>query len=209
MTGELVLGWRLWHLREGGLESLAVNYVWTPGENVAACLAHGRLGCPDPPGRGCSCGFWAVWSPGHCLTRASSAEPPYQVMGLIAAWGTVALHGTEGFRAERAAVRCLFTDRPWRWARPSTTRRLAAWWRRSTGGAPDDPQLLAARDRRHEAALRTAAARYAVPAVSLREAAGLGLLGELGVPDHRVAEAVGLGDPVPGAGAPPPPHGFV
>jgi hypothetical protein len=30
-------------------------------------------------------------------------------------WGEVAIHGSEGFRAERAVVACLFVDWPWAW----------------------------------------------------------------------------------------------
>jgi hypothetical protein len=32
------------------------------------------------------------------------------VMGLIASWGTVAVHGEEGFRPQRAAILCQFSD---------------------------------------------------------------------------------------------------
>ena len=32
------------------------------------------------------------------------------VMGLIAGWGIVALHGRERFRPQRAAIFCLFSD---------------------------------------------------------------------------------------------------
>jgi hypothetical protein len=203
VAAEPVLGWRIWKVRDARLESLVVDYCWAPGENRAACLAPGRP-CRDSPGRHCQCGFWAVWSPRQCLTRAG-VEPPGQVMGVIAGWGTVAMHGAEGFRAERAAVRCLFTDRPWRWQPPGPGRRLLAWWRRTAWRDTDpEPASSGWLDQRHLDALRSAAARYAVPLVSLREAADLGLLGELGVPGDRIAEAVSLGAAVSDAEAPPP-----
>src|SRR5262245_40650270 len=108
---EPVLGWRIWKVRGERLASWAVDYCWEPGENRAVCLAPGRPACAAPPGRRCQCGFWALWSPQQSLARAAGAfEPPWQVMGLIAGWGTVALHDREGFRAECATVRCLFTD---------------------------------------------------------------------------------------------------
>src|SRR5215831_6272758 len=126
---EPVLGWRIWNLRGGRLESWAVDYCWEPGENLAACLAPHRRACRSSPGLHCQCGFWAVWTPGQCLARAcAAAEPPWHVMGLVVGWGTVALHGREGFRAERAALRCLFTDRPWSAAAlPGTPSRIAGW----------------------------------------------------------------------------------
>jgi len=152
---EPVLGWRLWSLCEDGLESWAVDYRWRPGENVATCLDAGRRRCATAPGPGCLCGFWGLWRPSLCVVRACVApEPPWHVLGLIAGWGSVALHGREGFRAERAGLRCLFTDRMW--------------------------------------AARAAAAQYGVPLLAVRDAARVGLLAELGVPEPQVAEAVEL-----------------
>ena len=130
---EPVLGWRIWNVRDGRLDSWAVSYRWDRGENRAACLVFDRRPCASPPGRRCQCGFWAVWSPLQCLDRARAAtEPPWGVaMGLVIGWGTVALHGREGFRAERAAVRCLFTDRPWsRLSRMSAATQPPRWWQR-------------------------------------------------------------------------------
>jgi hypothetical protein len=148
--------------------------------------------CSAPPGTHCQCGFWALWSPLQCLARAKEAveEPPWHVLGLIAGWGTVALHGSEGFRAQHASVTCLFTD----WAGSAhvphpADRRLDTWTRRifdrrSTPrwrpGAEPDPDRLPA--------LLGAARRYAVPVVSLRGALGLRVLGEWGIPPRRIQE---------------------
>jgi hypothetical protein len=92
-------------------------------------------------------------------------------MGLIATSGAVVAEGADGFRAERAVLRCLFTDRPWSW------RSLAsgAW------------------DRGDWPLLRSIAADHAVPLLSLSNAVRLGLLGDAGVPEDRIAEAASLG----------------
>ncbi len=188
-----VLGWRVWHLNRGRLKSWAVDYFWSPGENVAMCLASHRTACSAPPGQHCQCGFWALSAPRQLMTRVGTmAEPPWHVMGLIEGWGTVARHGREGFRAERAALRCLFTDRPWSGsAFPRAPGRLAAWWRRTFGlTVPPPPEVGS--EPKYIDELATVAARYAVPLVSLRAAAGLGLLSELGVPRAQIEEAAGL-----------------
>jgi hypothetical protein len=193
---EPVLGWRIWNLRGGRLESWAVDYCWETGENRATCLAPHRRACRESPGLHCQCGFWAVWTPGQCLARAcAAAEPPWHVMGLVVGWGTVALHGREGFRAERAALRCLFTDRPWSASSmPRTPSRLAGWWRRTVGRPPaiEPAERTLARDAGHLDELEAVAAHYAVPLASLRGAADLGLLNELGVPQAQIDEAARL-----------------
>ena len=189
------LGWRVWHLNSSRLESWAVDYQWVPGENVARCLANSRLACASSPGRNCHCGFWAVSAPGLILNRVGgSCEPPWHVMGLISGWGTVARHGREGFRAERAALRCVFTDRPWRRsALTGTSSRLAGWWRRRVEVTV--PALAEARTSPdHLAALAAVATHYGVPVVSLRTAIDHGLLSELGVPPEHVREASRLAD---------------
>jgi hypothetical protein len=112
------------------------------------------------------------------------------VLGLIVGWGTVAIHGGDGFRAQHASVTCLFTD----WAgaahAPDLARsRLTRWSQRVLGrgfnryreaGAEPDPRRLPA--------LRGAARRHAVPLVSLRGALGMGVLGEWGIPPRRIQE---------------------
>jgi hypothetical protein len=116
-------------------------------------------------------------------------------MGLIAGWGTVALHHHEGFRAECAAPVCLFVDRPWTVSEPSAVRRwVSGWWARTTGRAlrpqpppevEEDPEL---RD-----GLVEAATRYSIPLVPIETAASVGLLAELGVSPAQIEEALRLG----------------
>ena len=113
------------------------------------------------------------------------------VLGLITAWGTVALHGREGFRAQHASVTCLFTD--WAGSAPVprlTESRFERWSRRvfdryverapRAGQAPNPERL---------ASLREVGGRYAVPLVSLRGALRLRVLGEWGIPQPQIQEA--------------------
>ncbi len=185
---EPLLGWRLWRLRDGQLESWAAGTVWEPGDNTARCLST-VFRCPSSPGRGCRCGFWGLFGLLDCVRHARrQRRERLAVMGLIRAWGEIALHGQEGFRAERAAVACLVTD--WPWETPSVPppgEGLAQRW----GGAW---QRLRARlpaprpDHRRPALLEKAAATYGVPLVSLEEALHVGLLAELGLDERRRRE---------------------
>jgi len=183
-----VIGWRLWRVGDQRLQSWAVDHYWHPGQNLATCRDSQRL-CAAAPGRHCQCGFWALWSPLRCLSMASNpVEPPWYAIGLIAAWGVVAMHGREGFRAERASVVCLFSD--WAGAGPVpdvAACRLRRWASGVVGGRlgarprPDpDPGRIAA--------LRCVAGRYAVPLVSLRGAVESRLLREWGIPAVRIRE---------------------
>jgi hypothetical protein len=181
-----IVGWRVWNLRDGRLGSWAIDRCWKPGENVATCLPYSSRACRSSPGHGCQCGFWAVWSPMDCVVRACTAkEPPWHAMGLVAGWGTVALHGREGFRAERAALLCLFTDRPWAgsWRSRRAGRLVRPWRFLLRWTSPGEVEA------RYTAALDAVATHYGVPLVSLREAVRIGLLDELGVPSRQIDEA--------------------
>lgn len=103
-------------------------------------------------------------------------------MGLMRGWGTVAVHGKEGFRAEHAAVVCLFSDWPFI---PRAMRlgggRWTRWWRVLAlllEGQTDPPP---ADQHERAAALLDAADTYGVPLVSLSDGVRLGLLRELDV----------------------------
>jgi hypothetical protein len=186
-----LLGWRLWRLQGEDLCSWAVDNRWEPGPNRARCLPMGLQGCGSPPGRHCECGFWALWSPLDCLAMARTPlEPPWLVMGVVAGWGMVALHGQEGFRAERASVLCLFTDWPWSARVPGPSEnRFLTWWRGSASrrlwsalGVRQDP------DPRRLPRLETIASRYGVPLISMAAALRLGVLQEWGVPRRQLRE---------------------
>ncbi len=180
-SGEPVVGFRVWRLEDDRLRSLALNYIWQPDENEALCLQDARP-CDAAPGLGCRCGFWALWDPAFCLSMARSRRN--SVLGIIAGWGTVAFHGSEGFRAQFATVRCLLRD--WVWdetltaiaqeGKPAQWGRPLLRWRRKPG-------------RVWLANISRAASRYRVPLISLAQAVPLGVLAELGV-DAVVADAL-------------------
>lgn len=176
---EPVVGWRLWIGEGEDLLSWAVDYSWVPGENIAQCLAPHQPRCIKVPGTVCQCGFWAVWSPKWSVTRAVDLSPKgAYVWGLVQGWGTVAIHGTEGFRAERAKVLCLFTDRPWNTVAKPLAKRVALG--------------IFYKEALARSELVVIARRYAVPLLPLRLAADYGLLREFGVPSHQISEALEL-----------------
>jgi hypothetical protein len=176
---EPLIGWRIWRLRSDVLRSWAATYSWSPGENRARCLATLRRPCASSPGRECECGIWGLFRPLMSLERARSDGGEHaSVVGLIRAWGELAIHGQEGFRAEKAAVACLFTD--WVWepvsqvqgGEPPDDGRLRRWFRRLFVPEVDPTRLPR---------LEAAAARYGVPLLSLGDAIETGLLEEFGV----------------------------
>ncbi len=186
---DALFGWRLWRLRDAHLESWAASYTWVPGDNVAHCLAP-LLRCSQTPGRGCRCGFWGLFSLINCLKRARAERTERSsVLGLIRAWGDVALHGQEGFRAQHASIACLFTD--WAWDVPSLPvpeRGLPGWWwriqralRYVSPPLPPDPW--------RKAMLGDAAATYGVPLLSLEDGLRVGFLEELGIESQMQEEA--------------------
>ena len=160
-----VTGWRIWLLSGGTLVSWAMRYRWSPGPNTASCLSTDlERGNHSSPGKTCRCGFWGLFDPADCAALLKKAGFVDGIaLGLVHAWGEVAIHGKEGFRAEHASVACLFNDRfmdgmP-RWIARLDQRQwtLRAW------------------------RLRQASERYGVPLLSLRDANSSGLLDEFGV----------------------------
>jgi hypothetical protein len=187
-----VVGWRLWKMHSGRLRSWVVAQDWEVGPNVARCLAGDaaaslftpppRACCERPPGRDCKCGLWALWDFRSCARKAREESQRWDsrdvVIGLVEGWGTVAIHGDEGFRSQYAVVRCLFTD-----TIADRVPGRARWWvrlyRLARGGEHDT---------RRTASLRRVAELYGVPLVSLADAVRLGVLGELGVSASGVRE---------------------
>lgn len=187
-----VVGWRLWKLHGGRLRSWVVAHDWEVGPNQARCLAGDaaaslfnlplRPHCERSPGRDCKCGLWALWDFGSCARKARDESQRWDsrdvVIGLMEGWGTVAIHGDEGFRSQFAVVRCLFAD--------TIADRLparAGWWERMVRVL-----RMGKSDARRATALRLAADLYGVPLLSLADAVRLGVLGELGVPESGVRE---------------------
>jgi len=185
-----LLGWRLWRVRDGVLVSWGVRHEWQPGINQAVCL--GSRHCAASPGEGCSCGFWALHSPLRCIRYArDTITDRNSALGLVRAWGQVALHGTEGFRAEYASPVCLFSD--WLWDLPRPPReglRRQGWWQRVQRSLTLTDAPLAPAGARPSLLRRTADA-YAVPLLSFSDALGSGFLTEQGVGGRAVAELQG------------------
>lgn len=69
-----------------------------------------RIRCAHSPGTSCSCGYWGLNSPRATVEIARATMSTEAVMGTVVGYGTVALHGPEGFRAATAIVTCLFSD---------------------------------------------------------------------------------------------------
>jgi hypothetical protein len=192
-----VVGWRLWKLHGEGLRSWAVQEDWEPGPNEARCLTNGRAmtllnpgggRCARSPGTDCRCGLWALWDFGACARKARLESAEWErgnvVMGLIAGWGTVAIHGDQGFRSQYAAVRCLFTDAVAMPSMGGAAPRLGRWerlLRRLHAGGPGFERADC---------LQRAAARYGVPLLSLADALRMGVLSELGVTRSQVRDLV-------------------
>lgn len=175
------MGWRVWRLRGRQLASWATTYVWRPNTNVATCLKPSGA-CEAPPGHGCKCGFWGLYSRALCFSRAREDRGERApVVGLVRVWGEIALHEGEGFRAQYAAPVCLFTD--WPWGSSSSLRPergLVRWWQAFTGMVIDESR--AARPSPElEGRIRDAAGEYGIPALSLADAVHVGALQEMGV----------------------------
>lgn len=190
-----LVGWRLWRLREDRLHAWVVDHVWDVGLNEARCLPCGpppAMMAPPPPacerspGTNCMCGLWAVWDFGLCTRKARTETQRLQrgsvVIGLMAGWGTVAIHGDEGFRCQHASILCLFSDSIGDRTFAPMGRRPGWWARLPVWKSPERsmPQRLNS--------LRNAAAHHGVPLVALADAVRFGLLSEFGIVDADIAE---------------------
>jgi len=173
-----------------------VDHDWEVGPNEARCLGSGlaasmfdscRERCRHSPGTRCKCGLWALWDYGCCARKAREESQRWDsrsiVIGLMAGWGTVAIHGDEGFRSQFAMVRCMFTDAIADGVPPGAQCR-SGWWRRLARLS-----LAGESGGKRATSLRQAAELYGVPLVSLKDAIRLGVLSEFGVPAKRIREA--------------------
>ncbi len=179
---EPVVGWRLWQLRKSELRSWALDYVWQPGENQAVCLSKEPSRCLRSPGIGCKCGFWALRSPAAAMRLAAANPSGRPLMGLIRGFGTVALHGKEGYRAELATVICLFADELDTAPQEPIWGSVRRWFRSSPENQIRESNLRCPDD------LRALADHYGVPMLFLHSALAVGLLGELGVAREAIVE---------------------
>jgi hypothetical protein len=189
---EPAVGWRLWRLGGDHLRSWVVDYIWEPGENFARCLIEEPGRCQSSPGTDCKCGFWALWSPLHCLHRGRlESNGDFWALGMISGWGTVALHGKEGFRAERAALLCLFLDDVDGVAhgRKLFGKNWRLW--RFLGFPPQvEPEPSQSTEQQAERLirLRPVAESYGVTLLTLEAALRSGMLAELGATREAISE---------------------
>jgi hypothetical protein len=103
-------------------------------------------------------------------------------MGLMRGWGTAAVHGQEGFRAEHAVVVCLFSDWPFIPREMHLRGRRSTRWLRALSlllKGETDPPPRDQHDR--NVALVDAADSYGVPLVSYTDSIRVGVLQELNV----------------------------
>jgi hypothetical protein len=107
------------------------------------------------------------------------------VLGLIKAFGIVALHGNEGFRAEMAMVTCVFTDEIALAPAERVWRRLVRRFQSNTSELGNGSKLEGTH------AMKRLAGHYGVPLVSLQSALSVGLLSELGVAQDAIKELQG------------------
>ena len=196
---EPVLGWRLWRLRGGRLWSWALDYAWEPGPLEARCMIDQVRAtalawvpskpCVHSPGQHCKCGIWALWDLGRCVARGRNHLPSVHtalVVGLIAGWGTVAIHGDEGFRAQRASIRCLLADSIWDKSLDPLCDPLG-WWL-----AASRRLGLLARSRSSPSSLQGVASEYAIPVLPLANAVRRGVLAEFGLSDRQLSRATSV-----------------
>lgn len=94
-----VIGYRQWRLRDGELRSVYTGDRWGAEPMAAVCRAAVPHAEP-PPASGCSCGFYARYTP---VPRTASAATSDLVAGAIALWGRLELHA-HGMRAEQAVL---------------------------------------------------------------------------------------------------------
>lgn len=181
-----LLGWRLWRVRDdGSLLSWGVRHAWQPGVNQASCLAEKH--CDPAPGRACSCGFWAVFGADRCLRYGrDTLSDPSAAFGLVRAWGEIALHGREGFRAQHGAIVCLFSDWLWPLDEACDTAPRPPWWRRAQEALLMAGEAAVRPAPGRETALQHAADRYAVPLLSVDAALRSGFLAEQGIPERAI-----------------------
>lgn len=114
--GDAVEMWRCWRVTpDGVLRSMVVKAEWKPGWNVAQCRPlrpfvrqASEPGEPRPLCTGkafieCGCGFWALESAEQVMAYPSFGAGHDRVLGTVRLAGRF-VHGTGGWRAERARV---------------------------------------------------------------------------------------------------------
>jgi hypothetical protein len=95
-AGEII-GWRIWRLYDGFLQSVTFSYIWRPGVFERSSSAEG--------GWECNLGYHAFKDKEQADREASAHWSPI-VIGSVAMWGEV-VECQRGWRSEYAAVRSI------------------------------------------------------------------------------------------------------
>ena len=101
---EPLVGWRLWHVRDGRLLSWSQDAEWPAGRRLeASCRRLLRRSCTDAPGAGHACGIYAVRTR-DAAVRLLDDLPPLAApvaVGRVSLWGRV-FENVGGWRAQYA-----------------------------------------------------------------------------------------------------------
>jgi hypothetical protein len=103
-----VIGFRQWRLDGESLWSLRAEDRWQRGVMTAHCRSEHPHDGPAPQ-TGCTCGFYAWYSP---PPRSASAATKDLLGGAVALWGRIELHA-HGMRAAHAMVVALALPFSW------------------------------------------------------------------------------------------------
>lgn len=101
-----IVGYRVWHVRNGSLASPWLPVLWNSRELHASCLMPGASQ-HVAPGPDCFCGVYAL----HELQAALKELAPGFVIGSVVGTGSVMVH-EPGFRAALATITALGFDSP-------------------------------------------------------------------------------------------------
>lgn len=112
------VGFRVFGARGHELTSHAVDYVYEPGVNIAACHSDKTH---EPPVRRCGCGFWLYHTEWRARAQFGETtvmaygdfgdEPTHKVLGKVLGGGR-AIVGDDGARVAECRIVALITDTP-------------------------------------------------------------------------------------------------
>jgi hypothetical protein len=104
LYAEPLVGWRLWHIRDGRLVSWSQEAEWPAGRRLeASCERLIRRPCGAAPAGGHTCGIYAVRTR-DAAVRLLAELPPVPVpvaVGQVSLWGRV-FENVGGWRAQYA-----------------------------------------------------------------------------------------------------------
>jgi hypothetical protein len=104
LYAEPLLGWRLWHVRDGRLLSWSQDAEWPAGRRFEArCRRLVRRSCGEAPGGRHACGIYAVRKREAAMRLLDELPPlPAPVaLGQVSLWGR-AFENVGGWRAQYA-----------------------------------------------------------------------------------------------------------